>query len=73
MNLRSFSLYLALFDNDYNLDMFIDFHSLPDKTPWTVRFENPSEPFRDPNDHDPYDQFDYDARFNDPWREALPF
>ena len=68
VNLRSFSTYLALFDNDYNLDMFIDFHSLPDYTAWTVRFENPNPP------HDPYiGSFDDVYPFNDPWREALPF
>ena len=50
VNLRSFSTYLALFDNDYNLDMFIDFHSLPDYTAWTVRFEDiypNDDPWRD--------------------------
>jgi len=37
VDLRSFIEYLALFED--NMDMYIDFHSLPDDTPWTVRFE----------------------------------
>ncbi len=38
VDLRSFTDYLALFED--HMDMFIDFHSLPDDTPWTVRFES---------------------------------
>ena len=38
-DLLSFSTYLALFED--HMDMYVDFHSLPDDTPWTVRFNQP--------------------------------